>query len=104
MKVQIIEDESLLEYAEFDEADVWLLNRTTSSPLDERVVNVDEITQSLEPVVVKFPKLFTEIANKYFDNGLIPTDFAYQVVTKNPQNYIISYFVCDMEAIRDVSE
>ena len=64
-KVQIIEDESLLKYADFSNCRVWLLNRTTEEPLDPRVIDHTEITQSLSSNAEKFPLLFTKISDSY---------------------------------------
>ena len=64
-KVQIIEDESLLKYADFSNCRVWLLNRTTDKPLDPRVIDHTEITQSLSSNAEKFPLLFTKISDSY---------------------------------------
>ena len=104
MRVQIFEDESLLGAADFDNADVWLLNRTETKPLDPRVVNIAEVTESTLPECAKFPQLFTEIANRYFDEGLIPPDFSYEVYTRDPQKYLVQYYVCDMESFRVLVE
>ena len=64
-KVQIIEDESLLKYADFSNCRVWLLNRTTDEPLDPRVIDHTEITQSFSSNAEKFPLLFTKISDSY---------------------------------------
>ena len=64
-KIQILEDETLTDYADFDNNEVWLLNRTTTDELDERIVNVPELTESTLATVFKLPQLMTEIWNKY---------------------------------------
>ncbi|MBP5422676.1 MAG: hypothetical protein J6Y78_09575 [Paludibacteraceae bacterium] len=100
MRVQIFEDESLLDGADFENADVWILNRTNSKPLDPRIVNIQELTESTLPENMKFPQLFTEIADRYFNEGLIPSDFSYEVYTRDPNKYLVQYYVCDMESFR----
>ena len=63
-KIQIIEDETLLENADFENCEVWLLNKVTDTDLDERVVNISELTESLLPCNHKFPQLFTYICER----------------------------------------
>ena len=41
------------------------MNRTTDEPLDPRVIDHTEITQSLSSNVEKFPLLFTKISDSY---------------------------------------
>lgn len=81
MKIQIIEDESFAKYADYDNYEVFLLNRTELYPLDERVINVPEITEGFAPVNEKFNMLLTEV---YMRHG----DVDYEVITDNPDRYI----------------
>ena len=108
-KIQIVENENLLQYADFDNCEVWLLNRTTEEELDERVINVAEITESLLDTASKFPKLLTEIYNAHpveqelDDEGNIikvTIPFDYEVVTDNMENYAIHSYVCDTSKIK----
>lgn len=108
-KVQVVENENLLPYADFDNCEVWLLNRTTEEELDERVINVAEITESLLDTASKFPKLLTEIYNAHpaeqelDDEGNIikvTIPFDYEVVTDNMENYAIHSYVCDTSKIK----
>lgn len=102
MKVQIIENESFIDKADFSN-DVWLLNRTTEEELDERIVNISEITESLEPSYTKLPMLMTEIGNRYFTDDMIPEGFEYEVITDNRENFAIKSYVCDESAIKVIS-
>lgn len=103
MKVQIIENENFINNANFENCEVWLLNRTNSEELDERVINISEITESMLPTCIKFPKLFTEISNKYFLAGIIPDDFEYEIITDSSEKYMVHSYVCDVENIRIIS-
>ena len=103
MKVQIIENESFIKNADFENCEVWLLNRTNEEELNENIINISEITESLEPSVVKFPQLFTEISNKYFPEGVIPNDFEYEIITDSIEKYSIHSYVCDVAKINVVS-
>lgn len=64
-RVQILDSEKLVKYADFDNCEVWLLNRDTGKKLDERIINVPEITENTSPSSVKFPQLMTELLNKH---------------------------------------
>lgn len=81
MKIQIIEDEGFAKYADYDNHEVFLLNRTEMYPLDERVINVPEITEGFAPVNEKFNTLLSEIYNRY-------GDVEYEVITDDPKKYI----------------
>lgn len=70
--------------------------------MNENIVNVSEITESFEPSVIKFPKLFTEISNKYFKDGEIPENFEYEIITDSIEKYAIHSYVCDVEKVRIV--
>lgn len=81
MKIQIIEDEGFAKYADYDNHEVFLLNRTEMYPLDERVINVPEITEGFAPVNEKFNTLLSEIYNRH-------GDVEYEVITDDPKKYI----------------
>ena len=103
MKVQIIENENFIKNADFENCEVWLLNRTNEKELNENIINVSEITESFEPSVIKFPKLFTEISNKYFPEGIIPNDFEYEIITDSSEKYMVHTYICDVRNIRIIS-
>lgn len=93
--VQIIENEDFIQYADFNK-DVWLLNRTNCDEIDSRVINISEITESLFPTAEKFPKLLTEILNKY---GTLD----YEVLTDNKENFVVKSYVCETSKIKIIS-
>ncbi len=108
-KVQILENENFIEKADFENCEVWLLNRTNEEELDERIINIQEITESLSPSAIKFPMLLTEINNKYpveevldEDGELINVEsgFDYEILTDNKENFSIHTYVCDEEKIK----
>lgn len=86
--VQIIENENFIKFADFDNYDVWLLNKVTYQDIDNRVINISEITESTLPNTEKLPKLLTEILNKY-------NKLDYQIITDDPKKYMIHVYVCD---------
>lgn len=101
MNVQIIENENFIKYADFDNCEVWLLNRTTELPLDERVINVAEVTESLLPNTHKLPKLMTYIAEAHTNELL--TYESYKVITDNEESYVIRAYICDERCIKIIN-
>lgn len=108
-KVQILENENFIEKADFENYEVWLLNRTNEEEIDERIINISELTESLEPSALKFPKLLTAINEKYpmiesfnDDGELINVEpgFDYEILTDNKENYSIHTYVCDVDKIK----
>lgn len=90
--VIILENEKFRQFVDLNSTDneVWLLNRTSDCYLDERIVNIPEITESTLPTVEKLPKLLTEILKKH-------GNLDYQILTDNPKNYMIHTYVCEYE-------
>lgn len=108
-KVQVVENENLLQYADFNNCEVWLLNKTTEEEIDERIINISELTESLEPSALKLPRLLTSIYEKYptiesfnEDGELINVEpgFDYEILTDNKENYSIHTYVCDVDKIK----
>lgn len=93
-KVQIVENEDLLQYADFDNCEVWLLNRTNNTPLPDDVINIPEVTESLLDSATKFPKLLTEIYEKH------GTDIDYEVITDDAEHFAVHAYTCDYEKIK----
>lgn len=87
--VKIIENENFIDFVDLEHEEIWLLNRTNDKWLDERVVNIPEITQSPLPIVEKLPKLLTEILKT---KGKVD----YKIITNNINNYMIHTYICEM--------
>lgn len=102
MKVQILDNESLINEADFENCKVWILNRTNEDKLDERIINVSEITESFLPNNEKFPLLMTEVYRKYCPNGVVPEDFSYEILTRNKQSFFVTYCICNEKNIRSL--
>lgn len=108
-KVQILENEQFIDNADFGNCEVWLLTRSTENELDERIINIPEITESLLDSASKFPKLLTAIYEahpleyEFDEEGNIinaTMTFDYEVVTDNMENYAIHSYVCDTSKIK----
>lgn len=93
-KVQIVENENLLQYADFDNCEVWLLNRTNDTPLADDVINIPEVTESLLDSATKFPRLLTEVYEKH------GTDIDYEVITDDAEHFAVHAYTCDYEKIK----
>ena len=111
VQIQVLENETFIRKADFDNCEVWLLNRTNEEELDKRVINIPEITESFEPSSLKFPKLLTEIYNahpveeRFDDEGNIidaHATFDYEILTDDMENYAIHSYVCDTDKIKVV--
>lgn len=112
-KIQIVETEELLRYADFDDCEIWLLNRTTSNPLDSRVMNEKELTESALPSSMKFPQLLGYIWDKHPNKEVLNEQgevkgsemtFSYEVITKNKDNFLVKSHVCPEDCIKVVPE
>lgn len=110
IQIQILEDESYIKYADFDNSEVWLLNRTNNDELDSRIVNIAEVTESLLPSSMKFPQLLTHIYEKYpgvtnydSEGNFIDYEpgFDYEIISSNKENFAVMTYVCDKEKIHN---
>ncbi|MEE1211294.1 MAG: hypothetical protein UHO11_02250 [Treponema sp.] len=113
-QIQIIEDESLTEFADFENCEIWLLNRTSDCELDTRVINCQELTESMLPIAAKIPQLLTLLYERYPSKPLYQTNetgdevigyeqkFDYEVLTRNKNNYIVKSFICDENRIKTI--
>ena len=109
-KVQILENEQFIENADFENCEVWLLTRSTENELDERIINIPEITESLLDSASKFPKLLTAIYEahpleyEFDEEGNIinaTMTFDYEVITDNREHFAIHCYVCDVNKFKD---
>lgn len=94
IKIQIAENESMLQFADFNKYKVWLLNKTTSVKLGDDVINIPEITESLESSADKFPALLGEIYSRYGD------DIDYQVLATSTEHFARKIYTCDYDKIK----
>lgn len=109
-KIQILENEKFIEYADFDNAEVWLLNRSSDEELDERIINISELTESMLPDSHKFPQLLTYIYERHPDitetdeEGnvmIVEPSFDYEILSDNIENFAIHSYTCDIQKIRN---
>lgn len=109
-KIQILENEKFIEYADFDNAEIWLLNRSSDEELDERIINIQELTESMLPDSHKFPQLLTYIYERHPDitetdeEGnvmIVEPSFDYEILSDNIENFAIHSYTCDIKKIRN---
>lgn len=109
-KVQILENEQFIDNADFENCEVWLLTRLTENELDERIINIPEITESLLDSASKFPKLLTAIYEahpleyEFDEEGNIinaTMTFDYEIITDNREHFAIHCYVCDVNKFKD---
>ena len=107
-KIQIVESEELLQYADFDRCEVWLLNRISREELDARVINVPELSESPLPSSMKLPQLLSILWERYPNRELTNEQgeiiesvmtFSYEVLTKDKENFAVKSYVCQEECI-----
>lgn len=119
MKYQFIENETLLDEADFDNCVVYLMNKTNSEcELDSKVI-VNEVSESFEPDTVKFPQMMTFANEHYLANctkeevnideegneytsTVFTEPFEYEVITDDESKYTFTSYVCDRECIKTV--
>lgn len=102
--ITIIQDDSLIPFADLEKDDVWILSRTTSAEIDSRIHDEEEITQSLLPDVNKFPLLFSAICESITSDGILPADFDYRLICHDREKFKISFYVCDEDKIEVAEE
>lgn len=93
-KIQIVENENMLQFADFKNCEVWLLNRTSKKKLGKDVVEVPELSESFMSTADKLPQLMTEVVNKHGD------DFDYEVLTNNSEHFARKVYTCDYDKIK----
>ena len=107
-KIQIVETEELLQYADFDRCEVWLRNRISREELDARVINVPELSESPLPSSMKLPQLLSLLWKHYPNRELTDEQgeiiesvmtFSYEVLTKDKENFAVKSYVCQEECI-----
>lgn len=97
MTVQIIENESFIKNTDFENNEVWILNRTNTDPLDERIINYKEITESFETSAKKFPALLMQIFQVHNLESL-----DYELITDDKEKFAVKIYVCEESKIKEV--
>lgn len=93
-KIQIVENENMLQFADFKNCEVWLLNRTSKKKLGKDVVEVPELSESFLSTADKLPQLMTEISLVHEEG------FDYEVLTNNSEHFARKVYTCDYDKIK----
>ncbi len=95
----IIENESYAEKAieQYPDSDIFLLNKTNSETLSEKVINYEEISQSFAADSEKFPMLLTLINAKYSE---LQQEWDYIILTNSKENFTAKIYVADFDKIK----
>ena len=112
-KIQIVETEELLQYADFDSCEVRLLHRMSNNELDARVINEPELTESPLPSSMKLPQLLSMIWERHPNEDVKDGDgnvidsamsFSYEILTRSKDNFLVQSYVCAEECIKIMQE
>lgn len=114
MKYIFLENEDFIQYADFKNSIVYLLNKTKDNVEypDELIIN--EISEDLTSTSsMKLPAMMS-YANKHYlenysktaeDGAITFTEpFEYEVLTDNKSKYFIQVCVCDENAIKSLDK
>ena len=121
MKYQFIENENFVKNADFENCQVYLMNKTQDNYEYPSELNINEVSQSFEPDTVKFPKMLT-FANEHYlnnyskegtqtdENGneypitVFTEPFEYEIITDDENKYTFTAYVCDKNSINVIKE
>lgn len=116
MKYQFIENEDFIKNADFENCKVFLMNKTQDNYEYPTELNINEVSQSFEPDVVKFPKMLTYANEHYLNNyskeetqtdedgneypvTVFSEPFEYEIITDDESKYTFTAYVCDKNSI-----
>lgn len=114
MKYIFLENEDFIQYADFNNSVVYLLNKTRDNVEYPKELIINEISEDLlSTSAMKLPAMMS-YANKHYlenysktaeDGGIILTElFEYEVLTDNKDKYYIQACVCDEDSIKTIAD
>lgn len=116
MKYQFIENENFAKNADFENCQVYLMNKTLDNYEYPEKLIVNEVSQSFEPDTIKFPKMLTYANEHYLNNysseetktdkigneyteTVFSEPFEYEIITDDESKYTFTAYVCDKNNI-----
>lgn len=106
MKYQFIENEDFLDYADYENSRVYLLNKLKQDYIyDERLVVNDTSEQLLYDSAAKLPLMMSYANDHYISNFFVKDTnefsepFDYEVITDDKKKYSFTAYVCDESRI-----
>lgn len=114
MKYIFLENEDFIQYADFNNSVVYLLNKTKDNAEYPKELIINEISEDLlSTSAMKLPAMMN-YANQHYlancsktaeDGGIAFTEpFEYEVLTDNKSKYYIQVCVCDEASIKTIAD
>ena len=121
MKYQFIENENFIKNADFENCQVYLMNKILDNYEYPEKLIINEVSQSFEPDTIKFPKMLTYANEHYLNNysseetktdkigneyteTVFSEPFEYEIITDDESKYTFTAYVCDKKSINVVKE
>ena len=114
MKYIFLENENFIQYADFKNSVVYLLNKTKDNVEYPKELIINEISEDLTSTsAVKLPAMMSYANEHYLENYSRTAEdgeitftepFEYEVYTDNKDKYYIRACVCDESAIKNLDK
>ena len=114
MKYIFLENEDFIQYADFNNSVVYLLNKTKDNVEYPKELIINEISEDLlSTSAMKLPAMMSYANEHYLENysktaedgAIILTElFEYEVLTDNKDKYYIRACVCDEDNIKTITD
>ena len=114
MKYIFLENEDFIQYADFSNSVVYLLNKTRNNIKYPKELIVNEVSEDLlNSSATKLPAMMSYANQHYLENYSKATEdgettftepFEYEVLTDNKSKYYIQVCVCDEASIKTIDD
>ena len=114
MKYIFLENEDFIQYADFNNSVVYLLNKTKDNVEYPKELIINEVSEDLlSTSAMKLPAMMSYANEHYLENCSKTTEdgetiftepFEYEVYTDNKDKYYIQVCVCDESAIKSLDK
>ena len=114
MKYIFLENEDFIQYADFNNSVVYLLNKTKDNVEYPAELIINEISEDLTSTsAMKLPAMMSYANEHYLENCSKTTEdgeitftepFEYEVYTDNKDKYYIQVCVCDETSIKTIAD
>ena len=114
MKYIFLENEDFIQYADFKNSVVYLLNKTKDNVEYPKELIINEISEDLiNSSAMKLPAMMSYANEHYLENYSKTTEdgetiftepFEYEVLTDNKDKYYIQVCVCDEANIKTIAD
>ena len=114
MKYIFLENEDFIQYADFNNSVVYLLNKTKDNVEYPKELIINEISEDLTNTsAIKLPAMMSYANEHYLENYSKTAEdgeitftepFEYEVYTDNKDKYYIQVCVCDEASIKAIAD